>query len=72
METPWKVGDTVSAVCPHCGDLVTARYAHRSVRMPRTRLDVGHVLVSVCPACNAVLAMPRQSIAQLREIGVGK
>jgi predicted RNA-binding Zn-ribbon protein involved in translation (DUF1610 family) len=72
MEAPWKVGDTVSAVCPHCGDLVAAHYAHRSVRMPRTRLHVHDVLVSVCPSCNAVLALPRQSMAQLREVGVGK
>lgn len=72
MEAPWKAGDTVSAICPHCGDLVTARYAHRSVLIPRTRLKVPHVLVSVCPTCNAMLSVPRQSMAQLREISVGK
>jgi hypothetical protein len=72
MEAPWKAGDTVSAICPHCGDLVTAKYAHRVVRIPRTRLSVRHVLVSVCPTCDAMLALPRQSMAQLREVSVGK
>ena len=72
MEAPWKAGDTVSAICPHCGDLVTAKYAHRSVRIPRTRLRVRDVLVSECPTCNAMLALPRQSMAQLRETGIGK
>ena len=72
METPWKAGDTVSAICPHCGDLVTAKYAHRSVRIPGTRLRVRDVLVSECPTCEAMLALPRQSMAQLREVSAGK
>gem|GEM_PF-774796 len=72
METPWKAGDTASVHCPHCGDIVTARYARRSVALPRTRLRVRDVLVSICGACDAVLAFPRQSIAQFREVGVGK
>lgn len=40
--------------------------------LPRTRLMVNHVLVSVCSACDAMLGMPRQSMAQLREVGIGK
>jgi hypothetical protein len=72
MEAPWKAGDTASVGCPQCGNLVTARYAHRSVQMPRTRLLVHNVLVCVCSACNTMLGLPRQSMAQLREVGVGK
>jgi hypothetical protein len=33
---------------------------------------VRDVLVSECPTCSAMLALPRQSMAQLREAGVGK
>jgi len=72
MEAPWKAGDTASAHCPHCGDIVAARYALRALRMPRSRLRVRDVLVEVCNGCEAVLNLPRQSMAQLREIGVGK
>ncbi len=72
MEAPWKAGDTSSVHCPHCKNLVTARYAHRSVSLPRTRLRVRDVLVSVCATCGDVLGMPRQSMAQLREVGASK
>ena len=72
MEAPWKAGDTASAHCPHCGDLVTANYARRSIALPRTRLHVRDVLVSVCDRCGAMLALPRQSMAQLLEVSAGK
>jgi hypothetical protein len=72
MEAPWKAGDTASAHCPNCHDLVTAQYARRSLSMPRTRLKVRDVLVSICGACGTMLALPRQSMAQLREVSVGK
>ena len=68
MEAPWKLGDTASAHCPQCGDLVTATYARRSLSLPRTRLKVRDVLVSVCGACDSILGLPRQSMAQLREV----
>jgi len=72
MEALWKAGDTASAHCPQCGDLVTAKYALRSIFLPRTRLKVRDVLVSICGTCDAMLSLPRQSMAQLREVGVGK
>jgi len=70
MEAPWKNGDTASAHCPHCGGLVTSTYVRRSVFLPRTRLRVRDVLVNVCSICEGVLTLPRQSMAQLREIGI--
>jgi RNase P subunit RPR2 len=72
MEAPWKAGDTASAHCPHCDDLVTAKYARRSIAMPRSRLKVRDVLVSICDTCGTVLALPRQSMAQLLEVSIGK
>lgn len=72
MDTPWKVGDKSAAVCGHCGDVVAVRYVRRAVKLPRTRLLVQNVLVAVCAVCDGVAGMPRQSIAQLRECGVGK
>jgi hypothetical protein len=72
MDTPWKDGDRSAAVCGHCGAVTAVRYVRRAVVMPRTRLRVRDVLVAVCGVCDAVASMPRQSIAQLRECGVGK
>jgi hypothetical protein len=72
MEAPWKAGDTASAHCPHCNDLVTAKYAHRSLFLPRTRIRVPDVLVTVCVTCGEMLGFPRQSMAQLREVGASK
>jgi hypothetical protein len=72
MEAPWKAGDTAAAHCPRCDDLVTATYAHRSIALPRTRLKVRDVLVGLCGACGTMLTLPRQSMAQLREVSAGK
>jgi hypothetical protein len=72
MEAPWKPGDIASAHCPRCDDLVTAKYARRSVALPRTRLRVRDVLVSICDTCGTVLTLPRQSMAQLLEVSSSK
>ncbi len=72
MEAPWKAGDIGSAHCPTCDQYVTTRFVRRSLFLPRTRLRVREVLVSMCTACETLLSVPRQSIAQLREVGVGK
>lgn len=72
MEAPWKAGDTASEHCPQCGELVTAKYARRSIALPRTRLRVRDVLVGICDGCGTLLDVPRQSMAQLMEVRVGK
>jgi hypothetical protein len=72
MEAPWNVGDTSAAVCPRCDDVVTAHFVRRPLRFPLSRLRVRDVLVEVCTACDALLAVPRQSIAQIREAGASK
>ena len=71
METPWTDGDTASAVCPSCRDLVRARLVRRALEFPRTRFVVGGLLVQVCEVCDALLGVPRQSIPQMRQGGLG-
>lgn len=72
MTTGWKVGDVVASTCPHCRASVQSRFEYRTVRMARTRLRVPHVLVDVCSLCGGVIAIPAQSIPQLREAGLTK
>jgi hypothetical protein len=72
MEAPWKPGDTVAAHCPNCRAAVQSRFELRVVHMPRTRLRLSNVLVSVCTICESLLGLPRQSLPALREISAGK
>ena len=72
MNKRWMPDHAVSAVCPDCRKLVSARLEFRTVTLTRTRLRVPEVLVDVCPECDATMHIPRASLAQLREAGVGK
>lgn len=68
----WKAGDEGSGYCLSCKDIVKSRYEHRTVRLGRTKIDVPDVLVEVCSSCDHTMRIPRQSFAQLREMGSGK
>ncbi|HVD04782.1 MAG TPA: hypothetical protein VNB89_02140 [Gemmatimonadaceae bacterium] len=72
MKARWNVGDIVANSCPTCRDIVQSRYELRTVQMARSRLRVPNVLVDVCQRCGGVLAIPAQSIPQLREAGMAK
>jgi uncharacterized protein YlaI len=72
MEAPWREGDVSYALCPRCRKSVATRYEYRTVQLTRTRLRVRDVLVPVCEECDHMIAIPPQSVAQLREIGIGK
>ena len=72
MEKRWIPAEAFKTVCPECRTLVNSRVEYRTVRLTRTRLRVTGVLVNVCPACDATIQIPRQSVAQLREAGVPK
>ena len=72
MEAPWREGDVSFADCPRCHRRVTTHFEHRTVQLLRSRLRVRDVLVPVCDECDHTVAIPEQSLAQLREIGIGK
>jgi hypothetical protein len=71
MEAPWTEGEMAAAVCPSCRELVRARLVRRGLDFPRTRFVVAGLLVHVCEVCDALLGVPRQSIPQLRQGGLG-
>ncbi|HEU5209342.1 MAG TPA: hypothetical protein VFU06_08025 [Longimicrobiales bacterium] len=48
------------------------RYEVRTVHLTGSRLRVPNVLVDVCTECDGMVSIPRQSMAQLREVGVWK
>ena len=72
MKSMWSAGDIVASNCPHCRKAVQSRFEFRTVRMPRSRLSVPNVLVDVCTLCENMIAIPSQSIPQLREAGLAK
>lgn len=72
MPATLKAGDSGANTCRRCAKTVKTRFEYRTVQMARTRISVPDVLVDVCTECDHTVAIPRQSIAQLRETGGGK
>jgi hypothetical protein len=68
----WREGDRSAETCPRCRSLVQTHFERRTVQMRGTRLHVPAVLVAVCDDCDHTVRIPRQSLAQLREVGSGK
>jgi len=48
------------------------RFESRTIQPNGTRVSFSNVLVSVCTECSQVVDMPRQSVAQLRELATWK
>lgn len=65
----FQAGEFASNDCMRCRKPVRTRFEYRTVQMRGTRLSVPDVLVDVCLECDHMVSMPRQSIAQLREVG---
>ncbi len=72
MKSAWNAGDIVACNCPTCRQVVQSRFEFRTIRMERSRLRVPNVLVDVCNVCDNIIAIPSQSIPQLREAGSAK
>ena len=67
-----RVGEYVTNTCPRCRKLVRSRLELRSVQMVGVRLVVPDVLVDVCPDCDHMISIARESLPQLREAGCPK
>jgi hypothetical protein len=72
MQAPFREGDTSSGNCYSCRKPVTTRFETRTIQPSGSRVSFSNVLVSVCTECNQVVDMPRQSVAQLRELASWK
>lgn len=72
MQSPWNEGDTAATTCTVCGKQVHARYETRDIRMSRSAVTFSNILVSVCSECDSLIALPRQSMAQIRELSSWK
>jgi len=72
MQALWHEGDTSSGTCFACRKPVTTRFETRTIQPDRMRVSFSNVLVSVCTECNQPIEMPRQSVAQLRELASWK
>lgn len=72
MQAPWHDGDESSTTCTVCGKQVRARYETRDIRMQRSSVTFSNILVRVCGECDSMISLPRQSIAQIRELSSWK
>ncbi len=72
MTAPWHEGDTSSGICHACRKPVTTRFETRSIKLNRSRITFPDILVSVCTECNETIDLPKQSLAQFRELGTWK
>ena len=72
MQAPWHEGDVSLITCSACGKQVHARYEARDIRMTRSAVTYSNILVGVCNECNSTILLPRQSIAQIRELSSWK
>lgn len=71
MQAPWHEGDVAATTCSACGKQVHARYETRDIRMTGSRVTFSNILVGVCSECDSI-TLPRQSIAQIRELSCWK
>ena len=72
MQAPWHEGDVASTTCTVCGKQVSERYETRDIRMKRSAVTFSNILVGVCSECDSMISLPRQSIAQIRELSCWK
>lgn len=72
MKAPWKAGDVAANTCRRCKKIIQTRFEYRTIQLRGTRLRVPDVLVDVCTECGHMVSIPPQSVAQLREVGIGK
>lgn len=72
MQAPWHEGDVAATTCTVCGKQVHARYETRDIQMSRSRVTFSNILVGVCSECDSTISLPRQSIAQIRELSCWK
>ena len=72
MKAPWQEGDTSATSCTVCGKQVHAHYETRDIRMSRSAVTFSNILVSVCGECDSLISLPRQSMAQIRELSSWK
>jgi hypothetical protein len=63
----FKVGDSKSAICEHCGSVQSATFRLRDVALSDGSGVVKKVLVGVCDECDQVCLLPHQSTPAVKK-----
>ena len=67
MESIYNPGDKSRAICEGCAKVVATTFAHRDVPFSYGSGGVRDILVAVCDACEAIIAVPAQSTPAIRQ-----
>ncbi|MGP8476429.1 excisionase family DNA-binding protein [Burkholderia sp. PR2] len=62
----YSEGHAGSAICPYCERIVTTTFLRRDVPFSDGKGVVRNILVAVCDTCDAVVAIPAQSTAEIQ------
>lgn len=66
VTTRYVEGERSQAICPRCHGLVPTTYRHRDLPFSDGSVSAWNLLVSVCDACDTVVATPAQSTPAIR------
>jgi hypothetical protein len=66
VTTRYVVGKRSQAIYPRCRGLVLTTYRHRDLPFSDGSVSARNRLVSVCDACDTVVAIPAQSTPAIR------
>jgi RNase P subunit RPR2 len=61
----YKIGDKSKAICEYCKKLSETTFKMRTVPLSNGG-QVENILVAVCDSCGKIVALPQQSVAQIR------
>ena len=67
MESIYNLGDESRAICEGCAKVVATTFVYRDVAFDDGSGVVRYILVAVCDACEAIIAVPAQSPPAIRQ-----
>lgn len=67
MESIYNLGDKSRAICEGCAKVVATTFVYRDVAFDDGSGVVRDILVAVCDACEAIIAVPAQSPPAIRQ-----
>lgn len=68
MTKLYAAGDESRAICEGCAKVVATTFVYRDIAFDDGSGVVKDILVAVCDACEAIVAVPAQSTPAIRRV----